>query len=321
MSQIYLELDRLSAAGMVATTETKRSAREARRYELTDAGRDEIRRWLCHDALAPTVFKSHLALRTVVGHLGDPAVAVADIETERRRVRAALDDLDVVLDALEPLDPRLGWAWLVASWGDRYYRDAVAQLDELRELLEDPAARRPTARDTRVDGDTISLVPVHPDHHARLRALHRHPVIAAAWGEPAPSWPDDPSVHAYAIIGVPATAAGGDEEDVVGFVQWAEERDAQYRHAGIDLFVDPSRHRRGIGTAAVRLLVDHLVADRGHHRIVIDPAADNVAAIACYRRAGFREVGVMRAYERGADGRFHDGLLMEYVQVDEGGSA
>jgi len=31
---------------------------------------------------------------------------------------------------------------------------------------------------------------------------------------------------------------------------------------------------------------------------------------------GFREVGVMREYERGIDGTWHDGLLMEMLAGD-----
>jgi aminoglycoside 6'-N-acetyltransferase len=46
---------------------------------------------------------------------------------------------------------------------------------------------------------------------------------------------------------------------------------------------------------------------------VIDPAADNLAAIRCYTKVGFRPVGVMRQYERSADGSWHDGLLMELL--------
>ena len=49
---------------------------------------------------------------------------------------------------------------------------------------------------------------------------------------------------------------------------------------------------------------------------MIDPAADNAAAIACYRKVGFRDVGVMRRYEKGPDGIWHDGLLMELVVDD-----
>ena len=49
------------------------------------------------------------------------------------------------------------------------------------------------------------------------------------------------------------------------------------------------------------------------HRITIDPAAANTAAIRAYEKVGFRPVGVMRSYERGPDGTWHDGLLMELL--------
>lgn len=314
MSQLYTELDRLAAAGFVAATDASRGSRDARRFALTDAGRDELRRWLADDPLPETVFKSHLALRIVVGHLVGPERMGLDIDTERRRVRGALDELDAVLGALEPGDDQLGWAWLVARWGDRYYRDMIGQLDELRDLLDDPGSRRAFAADRRLDGAIVSIVPVADIDEAaveRLREIHRRPEIVAVWGEPAVPWPDDPGVHAYAIV-------DRSDEAVVGFVQWDEEDDPQYRRAGVDIFVDPRHHGRGVGTDTVRTLLAHLVDDHGHHRVVIDPAADNAAAIACYRKAGFRDVGVMHAYEQGADGSFHDGLLMEYVAPREG---
>ena len=86
-----------------------------------------------------------------------------------------------------------------------------------------------------------------------------------------------------------------------------------YKHAGIDLYLDPALHGLGLGTDAVRTLARHLFANHGHHRLVIDPAADNVAAIRCYSKVGFRPVGVMRRYERGLDGSWHDGLLMDLL--------
>jgi aminoglycoside 6'-N-acetyltransferase len=49
---------------------------------------------------------------------------------------------------------------------------------------------------------------------------------------------------------------------------------------------------------------------------VIDPAATNERAIRSYRRVGFRDVGVMRRYERGGDGTWHDGLLMDLLRED-----
>jgi aminoglycoside 6'-N-acetyltransferase len=50
--------------------------------------------------------------------------------------------------------------------------------------------------------------------------------------------------------------------------------------------------------------------------VVIDPAAHNERAIRSCERAGFRRVGVMRAYEQSADGEWHDGLLMDLLQED-----
>lgn len=103
---------------------------------------------------------------------------------------------------------------------------------------------------------------------------------------------------------------------IVGLIQFAEEEDPEYRHASLDLYVDPARHRTGYGTEAIVVLVDHLLTRGGHHRLTIDPAADNEAAIGCYAGVGFRPVGTMRAYERQGDGTWADGLLMELLDTD-----
>ena len=53
---------------------------------------------------------------------------------------------------------------------------------------------------------------------------------------------------------------------VVGMIQYAEENEPDYRHAGIDVFLDPAVHGRGLGLDAILALAVHLVRDRGHHR-------------------------------------------------------
>ncbi len=103
---------------------------------------------------------------------------------------------------------------------------------------------------------------------------------------------------------------------VVGAIQAWEEPEPDYRHAGIDLFLATAAQGRGFGPEAVALVAAWLVDVRGHHRLTIDPAADNVAAIRAYRKVGFEPVGRLRAYERGPDGTWHDGLLMELVAED-----
>ncbi|MGH9281386.1 MAG: GNAT family N-acetyltransferase [Acidimicrobiales bacterium] len=117
----------------------------------------------------------------------------------------------------------------------------------------------------------------------------------------------EPDATAYAI-----ELAGR----VVGYIQWQAEEDPDYRHASIDIYVDPGLHGRGVGTDAVRTVVRHLVVDHGHHRVVIDPAVDNPAAIRSYTKVGFRPVGVMRQAERGNDGTWHDALLMDLLAIE-----
>ena len=102
----------------------------------------------------------------------------------------------------------------------------------------------------------------------------------------------------------------------VGAIQWEVEDEPDYRHAGIDMYLHPEVRNRGFGADAVRALARHLFDIEGHHRITIDPAVDNYAAIRCYEKVGFEKVGVMRQYERGNDGTFHDGLLMDLLRSD-----
>lgn len=109
-------------------------------------------------------------------------------------------------------------------------------------------------------------------------------------------------------------------EGIVGLIQFSEEDDPDYRHASIDIYIDPKVHRTGLASAAIRTLCHYLITVRGHHRLTIDPAADNEAAIACYTKAGFLPVGVMRRYERQANGQWADGLLMELVTPDSDAS-
>ena len=43
------------------------------------------------------------------------------------------------------------------------------------------------------------------------------------------------------------------------------------------------------------------------------PPRDNEAAIRAYTKVGFRPVGITRRSERGPDGTWHDGLLMDLL--------
>lgn len=156
----------------------------------------------------------------------------------------------------------------------------------------------------------VTLRPIRPDDIPALAALLARPEVARWW----PGYDlarvekefleEEPDLTLYAI------EAGG---LLAGSIQSYEESEADFRHANIDLFVDPDLHGRGIGTAAIRQLAAHLIDAKGHHRLTIDPAADNSVAIRVYEKIGFRPVGRMRQYQRMADGSWADGLLMEML--------
>jgi len=153
---------------------------------------------------------------------------------------------------------------------------------------------------------TIHLRRLEAKDAPELRRILALPEVARWWDPPDDDFPlhDDPDSTRFVI-----------EVDgaVAGMIQYSEEEDPKYRHAGIDLFVDPAHRGKGIGPDAIAQVVQ-ILEDRGHHRITIDPAADNAAAIRAYEKAGFRPVGVMRSYERDAGGTgWHDGLLMELI--------
>jgi aminoglycoside 6'-N-acetyltransferase len=148
---------------------------------------------------------------------------------------------------------------------------------------------------------------------ARLAEIAAEPEIWQRWGELS-----DADLRAKLAGADDVTAMVVElDGDVVGLIQYHEETDPDYRHAGVDMFLAESARGQGYGREALLLVAGHLFEQRGHHRLTIDPAADNEPAIRCYAAAGFRTVGVMRRYERGRDGSFHDGLLMELVRPDQ----
>lgn len=158
-------------------------------------------------------------------------------------------------------------------------------------------------------GERVLLRPVSPGDIPTLEAILADPAVACWWHRTSWERVDTPDHATFAI-----------ELDghVAGCIQYEEEDDPDYRQAGIDLFVAGRFQDRGVGSDALRTMIDHLLTVRGHHRITIDPAAANDRAVHVYGKLGFRQVGVMRRYERGADGAWRDALLMELVVGPDG---
>lgn len=160
-----------------------------------------------------------------------------------------------------------------------------------------------------VAGQTVVLRPTTADHVPVFLEILGHPDIALWWGgyDLERVRRELLGPHGYAI-----ELAG----EVVGLIIYREENDPDHRHAAMDLAVHPAHHGQGLGCDAMRAMAEFLFRAKGHHRVVIDPAAHNERAIRSCGRAGFQPVGVMRSYERSTDGTWHDGLLMELLRED-----
>jgi aminoglycoside 6'-N-acetyltransferase len=159
-------------------------------------------------------------------------------------------------------------------------------------------------------GERVVLRPVGDDDLAALAAMLAEPDVARWFGR----WDaarvqrdllaeqEDETVLVIEVEG-----------ELAGMLLVGEETMPDYRHASLDIALVGSHQGRGIGREAMRLAIEHMIEVHGHHRFTIDPAAANDRAIRAYAAVGFRPVGLMRRYERAADGTWRDGLLMDLL--------
>jgi len=162
-----------------------------------------------------------------------------------------------------------------------------------------------------IAGKQVTLRPVQSADEEKLAEIFSDPEVARWWGDPAKSVQDalentdDDSQFLIELDG-----------EAIGFIQCSEETDPMYRHASVDISLRSPWQGRGLGPDAIKALARFLIDKRGHHRLTIDPAAHNTRAIKAYERVGFKRVGLMRQYERGPSGDWHDGLLMDMLAAE-----
>jgi aminoglycoside 6'-N-acetyltransferase len=163
-----------------------------------------------------------------------------------------------------------------------------------------------------LDGAAIHLRPATAADDGALATILRDPTVGAWWQVP------DVAADVAELLGDAELAIWLIEEagSILGLVMAGEETDPMYRHASIDIAIVAAGQGRGLGTDVVRTVARWLIERRGHHRLIIDPSAENERAIAAYAKVGFRPVGVMRSYERWRDGSWHDGLLMDLLAAE-----
>ena len=227
------------------------------------------------------------------------------------------------LDRMLPLASDSLLAIFGMAMKDAVERESARALQRMADRAEgkDVPAHSAAAGDT-AGGDVDCELPTLRGERVVLRPLAAGDVdvLADVICEPEVArWWDRPTTASSTAAacsrtsrerGAFAIEVGG---ELAGWLGVHEETEPHYRHGSLDIFLAPARHGAGLGPEALRLAARWLIEERGHHRLTIDPAAANERAIGVYASIGFRPVGVMRGYERGADGEWHDGLLMDML--------
>jgi aminoglycoside 6'-N-acetyltransferase len=169
--------------------------------------------------------------------------------------------------------------------------------------VADDALRLPV-----LHGERLTLRPLAEEDLDRLVLLLADPSVRRWWGTiEGPDALREDLRHDDGAFAIEVDGA------VAGWLGVVEENEPDYRHAALDIALGPEHQNRGLGSEALRTAVSWLIRERGHHRFTIDPAVANERAIRAYAAVGFRAVGVLRRYERGPDGTWEDGLLMDLL--------
>ena len=94
-----------------------------------------------------------------------------------------------------------------------------------------------------------------------------------------------------------------------------------HRSAEVGIFIgDEERRGEGLGAEALRLLCDYGFNVLNFRSVHLRVYAYNQQAIACYRKAGFKEAGRLReAHFYG--GSYHDLVLMDFLAEEFGSSS
>ncbi|MEM9467231.1 MAG: GNAT family protein [Actinomycetota bacterium] len=172
--------------------------------------------------------------------------------------------------------------------------------------------------------DRVRLRPIGPDD-ARTRAgIGRVPEIVRAFGgeldEPTTMTVDQAAAelaHSFGL-GPHWVIADAADDRFLGTLRLAP-LDVANRSARLGIgILDPTRLGTGLGTAAIRLALDHAFDTLGLHRISLTVLAINARAIAAYERCGFRTEGRLR-HTLWRDGAWHDDLVMAVLAHERPG--
>ncbi|MDF8266374.1 GNAT family N-acetyltransferase [Luteipulveratus flavus] len=141
----------------------------------------------------------------------------------------------------------------------------------------------------------LAVAPVDPDRDAALIHSWTSQERAVFWGlldkdvddiRDIYRWIDEqPHLAAYLVRHAGAPVALFQTYDPY-VDEIGDHYDRQPGDVGVHLMLAPGRRPRGVTAAAIEAVVEHVWSDAAHHRVVLEPDADNHRSVALLRRVG-----------------------------------
>lgn len=134
MSQIYTELDRLSAHSYVIAREDSSGRRTTKHFVITSAGRQALRTWLLEPNDDFPVLKHPVALRLMLGAMMGTDEVRAMLDRYEQDLAARRRELEAVREMLGDRES-VAYAARVADWGLTFFDAEETSLHRVRDSL------------------------------------------------------------------------------------------------------------------------------------------------------------------------------------------
>jgi len=101
------------------------------------------------------------------------------------------------------------------------------------------------------------------------------------------------------------------KDEKVGIIQYTLKENV----FDIDIFIGEIKyHNKGIGSKAIKLFTNYLINEKGAKELTLIPLNDNLKAINCYKKCGYKIIKEFRALNTIKEEKEY--VLMKYIYED-----
>lgn len=134
MSQIYTELERLTAHEFVRADEATTGRRTSKHFRITPTGRQALQTWLHTSEHEFPVLKHPIALRLMLGSMMGADEVKAMLDSYETALAARRSELEAVREMLADRES-VAYPARVADWGLAFFDAEASTIDRIRDSL------------------------------------------------------------------------------------------------------------------------------------------------------------------------------------------